>query len=276
MTDTTPTYETLKLHWLDADQHCLHVALNRPRKINAVNMAMWRDLRDCFVALAAHETLRCVVISGGESKSFCGGIDISDLAAFADPGSDTARTALRLQRSIHGLQASFDAVEALRVPVIAAVHGACYGAGVDLVTACDVRWASADAKFCVKEVDIGLAADVGTLARLPKVIGSASLVAELALTARTVDATEALSCGLVSRVASGREQLLAGATELAALIASKSPVAIVGTKHNLLFARDHTVAEANRQVALWNAACLQTEDVAAAAMQGRAATFSKL
>lgn len=270
------TYETLSLTWLDADQHCLHVALNRPKKMNAVNLTMWRDLRECFVALAVHETLRCVVLSGGESKSFCGGIDISDLGAFMDPGSDAARTALRYQRSIRGLQASFDAIEALPVPVIAAVHGACYGAGVDLVTACDVRWASADATFCVKEVDIGLAADVGTLARLPKVVGSASLVAELALTARTLGAAEALSSGLVSRVVPGREQLLTSAAALAALIAGKSPVAIVGTKHNLLFARDHTVAEANRQVALWNASCLQTADIAAAAMQGRAATFSKL
>jgi len=125
-------------------------------------------------------------------------------------------------------------------------------------------------------VDVGLAADVGTLARLPKVIGSASLVSELALTARTMGAAEALACGLVSRVAPDRAQLLARAKELGALVASKSPLAIVGTKHNLLFARDHTVAQANDHVALWSASCLQTDDIPKAALGRRGATFSKL
>ena len=124
-------------------------------------------------------------------------------------------------------------------------------------------------------MDVGLAADVGTLARLPKVIGSASLVSELALTARAMGAAEALSCGLVSCVTPDRAQLLTRAKELGALVASKSPLAIMGTKHNLLFARDHTVAQANNHVALWSASCLQTEDIPKA-VAGRAATFSKL
>jgi len=123
---------------------------------------------------------------------------------------------------------------------------------------------------------VGLAADVGTLARLPKVIGSASLVSELALTARAIGAAEAMQCGLVSCVSSDRPQLLTRAKELATLVASKSPLAIAGTKHNLLFSRDHTVAEANAHVALWSASCLQTEDVALAVAGGRGTAFSKL
>ncbi|OXB51870.1 hypothetical protein ASZ78_007018, partial [Callipepla squamata] len=141
-------------------------------------------------------------------------------------------------------------------PVIAAVHGACIGGGVDLVSACDIRYCSQDAWFQVKtdsvspnatqEVDIGLAADVGTLQRLPKIVGSQSLVNELAFTARKMMAPEAQSCGLVSRVFPDKAALLQGALELAAAIAARSPVAVQGTKVNLLYSRDHSVPDSLR------------------------------
>ena len=276
--DALPSFETLHVAWLDDHGHALLVELNRPRKRNAVSTTMWRELRECFsTALPSLSTLRVVLLTGGESASFCGGIDISDLGAFmSEPGSDTARTALRIRRNVLEMQQSFDAMEALAVPVIAAVHGACVGAGVDMITACDIRWASADAAFVVKEVDIGLAADVGTLARLPKAVGSASLVSELAMTARPLRSAEALQCGFVSCVAPDRAQLLSRARELAATIARKSPLAVAGTKHNLLFARDHTVAQANAHVALWSASCLQADDVGVAAAGGEGGLFSKL
>lgn len=270
-----PQYSTLRLSWLDEEGHVLLVELNRPGKRNAINSVMWTELRECFTALQSLPTLRVVLLTGGDSASFCGGIDISDFGSFREPGADPARSGLRIRRKVMEMQRSFDAMEALSVPVVACVHGACVGAGVDMVTACDIRWASSDALFCVKEVDVGLAADVGTLARLPKVIGSASLVSELALTARTMGAAEALQAGLVSCVAQDRAQLLTRGKQLAALVASKSPLAVAGTKHNLLYARDHSVAEANSHVALWSASCLQTEDIAVA-VAGRGATFSKL
>jgi len=273
--ESPPQFETVRLSWLDEEGHALLVELNRPRKRNAINSVMWAELRECFAALQSLLTLRVVLLTGGESASFCGGIDISEFGSGLEFGADAARSALRIRRKVIEMQQAFDAMEALSVPVVACVHGACVGAGVDMITACDIRWASSDAFFCVKEVDVGLAADVGTLARLPKVIGSASLVSELALTARAMGAAEAMSCGLVSCVTSDRGELMTRAKQLASLVAAKSPLAVIGTKHNLLYARDHTVAEANSHVALWNASCLQTEDIAKA-VAGRGAKFSKL
>ena len=150
-----------------------------------------------------------------------------------------------------------------------------------MITAADIRYCTSDAYFQVKEVDIGMAADVGTLQRLPKVVGSESLVRELALTARQMFADEAHRCGLVSRVLPDRESLLAAALDVAGMIAARSPVAVQGTKHQLIYARDHSVKEALEYIATWNAAMLQSEDVMKAAMasmsrKGPPAVFSKL
>ncbi|XP_071216543.1 delta(3,5)-Delta(2,4)-dienoyl-CoA isomerase, mitochondrial-like isoform X2 [Salvelinus alpinus] len=158
----------------------------------------------------------------------------------------------------------------------------CVPLGVDLITACDIRLCTQDAWFQVKEVDIGLTADVGTLQRLPKVIGSRSLVNELALTARKMYADEAKESGLVSRVFPDKEALMAGALEMAGEIAGRSPVAVQGTKVNLIYSRDHSVAEGLNYMATWNMSMLQTEDVmksAAASKEKKSPktiTFSKL
>ena len=133
---------------------------------------------------------------------------------------------MTMYTTIRHLQDLITTMEKCRKPVIGAVHNACVGAGVDMITAMDIRLCTADAWFCVKEVDMGLAADVGTLQRLPKVIGSQSLVSELCLTARRMEAVEAERCGLVSTVFAGKEELMAGALAMAAAIASKSPVAV--------------------------------------------------
>jgi|TARA_B110000196_G_scaffold291266_1_gene278062 enoyl-CoA hydratase/carnithine racemase len=148
-----PQFETLRLSWLDEEGHVLLVDLNRPRKRNAINSTMWSELRECFATLQSLDTLRVVLLAGGESASFCGGIDISEFGSGRDQGADTARSGLRIRRKVIEMQQAFGAMEALSVPVVACVHGACVGAGVDMITACDVRWASADAFFCVKEVD---------------------------------------------------------------------------------------------------------------------------
>ncbi|KAJ3213260.1 putative enoyl CoA hydratase [Dinochytrium kinnereticum] len=177
---------------------------------------------------------------------------------------DVARTALRILPEIELMQESFTAIERCDRPVIAAVHGFCIGGGIDLITACDIRLCSSDANFSVKEVDIGLAADIGTLQRLPRVVGNQSWVREVCLTARNFDAKEALQVGLVSKVLPTKVELVDEALKLAAVIASKSPVATVGTKHILNYSRDHTVAEGLHYVALWNSVMLNTEDVPAA------------
>lgn len=142
--------------------------------------------------------------------------------------------------------------------VVVCVHGGCIGAGIDLITAADIRYCSADAVFSVKEVDVGLAADVGTLQRLPKVVGNASWVKDVCLTARTFNASEALTQGLVSAVLPDRKALYETGMKTCLAIANKSPVAVIGTKHILNYSRDHCVQDSLNYVATWNAAMLQT------------------
>lgn len=199
---------------------------------------------------------------------------------FSGGGSgDVARRALSLRRLIAAYQDSFSAIERCAKPVIAAIHGACIGGGVDMVSAADIRVCASDAYFSIKEVELGLAADVGTLQRLPRVVGNDSWVRELALTGRNFPSDEALRFGFVSAVLPDAAALRAHALALATKIASHSPVAVLGTKENLNFARDHPTATSLRYQVAWNAACLQTEDIPRAAegfMTKKAPTFAKL
>ncbi|KAI8825567.1 ClpP/crotonase-like domain-containing protein [Fimicolochytrium jonesii] len=251
----------------------LHVALNRPAQRNAMNKVFWRECLHLFTRLRTDTSTRCIIISGGVSPIFTAGLDLKDFASLAGDGEDKdgARRALVFKELVEGMQEAFSAVERCPQPVIAAVRGACIGAGLDLITACDIRLASPDAFFSLKEVDIGLAADVGTLQRLPKVVGNDSWVREIAYTARNFDAAEAERMGLARVVEGGPDRLMAEAVKLATLIASKSPIAVLGTKEVLNYSRDHTVAEGLKYVAVWNMAMTQTEDIPIA-MQ---ATLSK-
>ncbi|XP_072316117.1 delta(3,5)-Delta(2,4)-dienoyl-CoA isomerase, mitochondrial [Eucyclogobius newberryi] len=260
-----------------------HVELNRPDKRNAMNRAFWSEMVSCFSQIEDDPDCRVVLVSGA-GKLFTAGIDLMDMASdvLQPEGDDSARIAWNMRKIISKYQETFSVIEKCPKPVIVAVHGACVGGGVDLITACDIRLCTQDAWFQVKEVDIGLAADVGTLQRLPKVIGSRSLVNELALTARKMYADEALGCGLVSRVFVDKEAMMAAALEMAGQIASRSPVAVQGTKVNLVFSRDHSVQEGLSYMAAWNMSMLQTQDVmksAQASMEKKgpeSITFSKL
>lgn len=275
------SYESLRV--TATQRHVLHVQLNRPEKRNAMNRAFWREMVDCFNKIAQDADCRAVVISGA-GKLFTAGIDLMDLASdfFQPRGDDVARSSWHLRNLITGYQETFSVIEKCPKPVIAAIHGACIGGGVDLITACDIRYCAQDAFFQVKEVDIGLAADVGTLQRLPRIIGSQSLVNELAFTARKMMADEALSSGLVSRMFPDKETMLDSAFALAAEISSKSPLAVQGTKVNLLYSRDHSVADGLNYMTSWNMSMLQTEDIpksVQAVMEKKdldSVTFSKL
>ncbi|KAM9590849.1 delta(3,5)-Delta(2,4)-dienoyl-CoA isomerase, mitochondrial-like [Morphnus guianensis] len=176
-------------------------------------------------------------------------------------GEDRARKAWNLRRKICEYQETFSVLEKCPKPVIAVVHGACVGAGVDLISACDIRYCAQDAWFQVKEVDIGLVADVGTLQHLLKIMGSQSLINELAFTTHKMMAPEAQSSSLVSRVFADKETLLQGALEVATTIAARSPMAVQGTKVNLLCSWDHPVPKSLCYVATWNMSMLQTEDI---------------
>jgi delta(3,5)-delta(2,4)-dienoyl-CoA isomerase len=165
-------------------------------------------------------------------------------------------------------------------PVIVGTHSAVIGAGVDLITSADIRYCTKDSYFCVKEVDIGMAADVGTLQRLPKAIGSQSLVRELCFTARKMYSDEALACGLVSRVFESKETMVEEMVKLAELIAQKSPVAVQATKKNLIYSLDRTNQEGLDQIKEINRLNLQSEDffnaVVAGQSKGEVPVFSKL
>ncbi|KJE95612.1 enoyl coenzyme A hydratase 1, variant [Capsaspora owczarzaki ATCC 30864] len=238
-----PKFEFETLAVTRPAQHVIQVELNRPKKLNAVNRVCWAEMRDCFARIATDRDCRAVIITGA-GRMFTAGLDLQDASAmFTLEADDAARRALLLRQIIKDYQDSFTNIEKCPTPVIAAVHNGCIGAGVDLITACDIRLCTADAYFQVKEVDVGLAADVGTLQRLPKVIGSDSLTRELAFTARKMLAPEAHQRGLVSHVYADEQELRKKALEMASLIASKSPVAVVGSKINLNYSRDHSVAE---------------------------------
>ncbi|MEZ5585034.1 MAG: enoyl-CoA hydratase-related protein [Candidatus Competibacteraceae bacterium] len=157
------------------------------------------------------------------------------------------------------MQAAFTAVETCRKPVLAAVHGLCIGAGLDLIAACDMRYASAEAQFSLKEVDLGIVADIGSLQRLPRLIGE-GLVRELAFTGCDVTATEAQAMGLVNRVFDSPQQLMEGVRDIARNIAAKSPLTVRGIKQIMNYSRDHSVADGLNQVATWNSAMLLSED----------------
>ncbi|XP_003968835.2 delta(3,5)-Delta(2,4)-dienoyl-CoA isomerase, mitochondrial [Takifugu rubripes] len=276
-----PPYTTLAVS--QPQQFVTHVELHRPEKLNAMSRAFWREMVELFSELAGNPDCRVVVFSGA-GKMFTAGIDLMDMASdvLQPVGEDTARISWNLRKKIAEYQETFSVIERCPKPVVVAVHGACIGGGVDLITACDIRLCTQDAWFQVKEVDVGLAADVGTLQRLPKVIGSRSLVNELALTARKMFADEAASSGLVSRVFADKEAMMAGAMELAGEIAGRSPVGVQGTKVNLLYSRDHSVAEGLDYMASWNMSMLQTEDLmksAQAALEKKSpktVAFSKL
>lgn len=245
-----------------------NVEMNRPKKMNALNKEMWTEIGDAFTKLSTDPECRVVILSGA-GKMFSSGIDLGDLTQLASvvySEDDIARKSMTMYTMLRHLQGLITTVEKCRKPVIGAIHNACVGAGVDLITTTDIRLCTEDAWFCVKEVDMGLAADVGTLQRLPKVIGSQSLVNDLCLTARKMKSEEAERCGFVSSVFSSKEAMMTSALEMAASIASKSPVAVQGTKTNLVYSREHTVEEGLERIASHNMSMLQSEDVMKSAM----------
>ncbi|AJO78929.1 MULTISPECIES: crotonase/enoyl-CoA hydratase family protein [Pseudomonas] len=237
-----------------------HVQINRPEKINAMNAAFWSEIIEIFRWIDDTDAVRVVVLSGA-GKHFSSGIDLMMLAGVANElGKDVGRNARLLRRKILQLQASFNAVDQCRKPVLAAIQGYCLGGAIDLIAACDMRYAAEDAQFSIKEIDIGMAADVGTLQRLPRIIGD-GMLRELAYTGRTFGAEEARGMGLVNRTYADSASLLDGVMGIARDIAGKSPIAVGGTKQMLSYMRDHRIDDGLEYIATWNAAMLQSNDL---------------
>jgi 2,4-dienoyl-CoA reductase (NADPH2) len=253
-------YQTLAVSLADG---VANVVLNRPDKSNAMNRQMWDDIRDVFRKLNEMPEARVAVLSGA-GRHFNAGIDLAMLSQITDTANDrAAHQREELRRIILDLQDVITGLETCRKPVLAAIHGACIGAGVDLTCAADMRYCSADANFVVKEIDLGFVADVGTLQRLPKLIGDA-MARELAYTGRPFSGAEAKAIGFANCCYGSRDDMMAGVAEIARSIAAKSPLAIRGTKEMLIYTRDHSVAESLNYMAIWNAALLQSDDLSEA------------
>jgi enoyl-CoA hydratase len=253
-----PNFSTLSLR---LDQGVAEIRLNRPDKSNAMNDAMWQEIRQAAGWVDATPAARVAILSG-EGRNFCAGIDLAMLGSIqqriAHP--DGARSREMLRRLILDLQDCLTAIERCRKPVLAAIQGACVGGALDLVTCCDMRYATPDAVFSVREIDLAMVADVGTLQRLPHLIGD-GMARELAYTGRNVDAEEAAALGLVNRVFASPEALTATVREIAQTIAAKSPLAIRGLKEVMNYSRDHAVADGLNFVATWNSALLLSNDL---------------
>ncbi|KAJ5797431.1 Delta(3-5)-Delta(2-4)-dienoyl-CoA isomerase [Penicillium pulvis] len=262
-----------------------HVEINRADKMNAFLEAMWLEMGQLFARLSDDSNVRAVVFSGAGDKAFTAGLDVkaasegSALAKDGIDGTDPARKAAHFRRHVAEFQDCITSIEKCEKPVIVAMHGYSFGLAIDISTTADVRLCSRDVKFAVKEVDIGIAADIGTLTRLPKVVGNYGWVKEVALSARVFGAEEALRVGFVNAVYENKQETVAAALKMAGLIASKSPVAVQGTKEILNWSRDHPVQDGLRYTGVWNAAAIQTQDVSKALLSGiqkRTPTFEKL
>lgn len=241
--------------------HIAEIRLNRPDRSNAINEAMWQEIRQVFEWVDNTPEVRVAILSG-EGKNFCAGIDLSMLADIHQriAHHDGARSREALRRLILDLQDCLGSIERCRKPVLAAIHGACVGGALDLVTCCDMRYVSPDASFSIKEIDIGMVADVGTLQRLPRLVGE-GMTRELAYTGRKVDAAEARELGLANRVFGSVTELKVGVRAIAESITRKSPLAIRGSKEILNYSRDHSIADGLTYVATWNAAALLSSDL---------------
>lgn len=247
------------------------VWIDVPKRLNALAPPFWLEFPATIEELGSDDDVRVIVVAG-KGRAFTVGLDLEAfgpslasgiLDTEAEPPGSPVAQRQALRQLIKTLQHAISSVAECPKPVIAAVHGWCIGAGVDLITACDIRYAAANAKFSIRETRLAMVADVGTLQRLPRIIDPGT-VAELAYTGRDFDAGEAASIGLVSRVLPDAEATLDAALETAALIAANSPLAVEGTKAILRAGDGRTVDEALDYVALWNAAFLQSDDLAEA------------
>ena len=254
-----------------ADQ-VAEVTLIGPGKGNTMGPDFWRELPEVFGQLDADDEVRAVVLTGS-GQNFSYGLDLMAMAEEFTPvlaEGAKARQRTAFHGTIRRMQAAVSAVAACRKPVVTAISGWCVGGGVDLITAADIRYASAEAKFSVREVRVGMVADVGSLARLPAIIGDGHL-RELALTGKDIDAARAEKIGLVNEVFADQDAVLAAARGTAAEIAANPPLVVQGAKSVLDHTRSAPVDDSLRYVAAWNAAFMPSDDLTEAI----AAVFEK-
>ncbi len=236
------------------------VTLNRGEELNTMIPAFWVELPKIINSINKSGEARVIVLAS-TGKHFSAGMDLAVFSmGSADAAAETGRVRAGLRENALHLQDSFTCLEKARIPVLAAIQGGCVGGAVDMVTACDMRYATEDAFFCIQEINIGMTADVGTLQRLPKLIPE-GVCRELAYTGRRMQADEAKSVGLVNEVYSDKESLLDGVMEIAEEIAAKSPLAIWGSKEMITYSRDHSTADSLNYIATWQSGMFQPADM---------------
>ncbi len=257
-----------------------HIVLNRPDELNTMTPDFWRELPQLVDEISNRGSARAIVVSS-TGKHFCAGMDISvftsgDLNNDAD--TEVGRARANFRYNVLHLQDTFTAFERARMPVLAAMQGGVVGGAVDMVTACDMRYATEDAWFCIEEINIGMTADVGTLQRLPKLIPE-GICRELAYTGDRMPARRAKEVGLVNEVYADQETLLNEVLEIAQRIASRSPLAVHGTKEMINYTRDHSVADSLNYMATWQTGMFQPHDLMesfAARMEKREPVYDDL
>lgn len=255
---TLPDYKSFNV---TLENKVAHVQFSRPDAMNSMDKAFWLELPQCMRDIESQTDARVIVISS-TGKHFSAGMD---LGVFSDSSTmpqskDPSRMAESLRRLVLQLQATLSSLEEIRLPVLTAIQGGCIGGALDLVCAADSRYCTADAYFTIKETELGMTADVGTLQRLPKLI-PAGIVKELAFTGRKFTAQEAQQFGLVNRVYDDQESMLSGVMEIAAQIAANSPLAVTGCKEMLNYSRDHSVEDSLKYMATWQAGMFRPNDM---------------
>ena len=267
---------------LRIEDQVAHLVMKRGDELNTMTRAFWGELPELVRQIDREASARVIVLSA-LGRHFTAGMDLANFSPSGSPfeegqKADPARQAEAALHTVRQLQDCISSLEQVRIPVICAIHGACIGGGVDLVTAGDLRYCTKDAWFCIHETNIGIVADVGTLQRITKLIPQ-GIVRELALTGDRLSADRALELGLVSGVFDDQESLMAHVEGVAKRIAAHSPLVTAGIKSVINYARDHSVAEGLEQVALWNTAMLSSRDLLEALKahgEKRDATFEDL
>jgi enoyl-CoA hydratase len=274
---------------LELKDQVAQLRLNRPQALNSMTPAFWRELPAIVNQLSDEGEARAIVLSS-TGKHFTAGMDLAvfqgdgaEATAQAESGANArsieqgrARSLMRQPALV--FQESFNALERARIPVLAAIQGGCIGGGVDMISACDARYCTADAFFCIQEINIGLTADVGTLQRLPRLVPE-GIVRELAYTGRRLSAQKAQQVGLVNEIFPTHDALLEGVLAIAREIAEKSPLAVWGSKEMLNYTRDHSIADGLNYIATWQAGMFFGGDMGeafAAKQAGRKPKFQNL
>ncbi len=243
------------------ENHIAQVTLNRPEQLNAMNIDFWKELPVAIREIDEQAVARVIVLSS-TGKHFSAGMD---LAVFTSSNSipmqgDPARMAENLRRAVLQLQDAFNILEEVRIPVLVAIQGGCIGGAVDMISACDSRYCTQDSFFTIKETQLGMTADLGTLQRLPRLIPQ-GVMRELAYTGRKFDAQEAKEIGLVNKVYASHEEMLAGVMAIAQQIAEQSPMAVAGCKEMINYSRDHSVADSLKYMATWQSGMFRPQDM---------------